>query len=157
VARAAKGHPLWVVLLVSYEFVMALSAASLVSRYGLSGLAVGLFPVAFALGLAWMLKRLRGVGVAMTATEIVVVGPLRTWRVPIDDAAEFLAEVRPGSNRQPTISSRRRSGRSVGLWIFNCNGFVWQMRRLANGLEPQAAQFNAALTEAKAERATAAS
>jgi hypothetical protein len=139
----------WLVLLVSYEFAMALTAASFVLRYGLSGTAVAAFPVAFALGPAWMLKRLRRVGVAITATEIVVVGPMRTWRVPIDDAAEFAAEVRTGGNGQPTISLRRRSGGSVGLSIFNRNGFVSQMSRLAHSLELQAAQLNAALDNAR--------
>lgn len=69
--------------------------------------------------------------------------------MPIDDVAEFVAEVRADGHGQPTISLRRRSGGSIGLWIFNRNGFIWRMMRLAQSLEPQATELNAVLLHAR--------
>jgi hypothetical protein len=92
---------------------------------------------------ARMLRRLRQMRVVIGSEGALVVGALRTWRVPLADAVEFVAEVRAGNN--PTISLRRRGASSIGLWIFNRNGFVWHMRRLAASLEPRARELNVAL------------
>jgi len=94
--------------------------------------------------------RVRRMKVSITSREVVIVGPLRTTRVPISDAQLFSAEVRPvGNNGQPMIALRRRGTEPVHIWALSRNGFVWDLRRLAAALQPLADELNERLWEAK--------
>jgi hypothetical protein len=94
--------------------------------------------------------RMRRMRVSITSSEVVIVGPLRTTRVPISDAQLFSAEVRPiGNNGQPMIALRCRGTEPVHIWALSRNGFVWDLRRLARGLQPLADELNERLWEAK--------
>ncbi|MGO9977118.1 MAG: hypothetical protein ACLP01_30810 [Solirubrobacteraceae bacterium] len=87
----------------------------------------------------------------ITPDEVIVAGPQRTWRVPLEQAEGFVAEVRPGNKGQPTVSLRRKAGRSIGIWALNRNGFIWSFifMRMVSGLQPVADDLNARLAVAK--------
>lgn len=104
-------------------------------------------PLAYSLArAAWRIPSSR---VEIGSDGVLVVGPLRTWRLPLTDVTEFRAVIAAGNNGQPTIELVSRRRRPIRLWIFNRNGFVWQMRRLAQNLEPDAGALNQALTAAR--------
>jgi len=139
----------WSANFASVALVSAAVAIELsVSRFptGLLVLPV-LAPVAYAAGrMAW---RVRSANVTIDSAGVLVAGPWRTVRVPLEDATEFRALVVPGKNGQPTIELVRRHGHPIRLWIFNRDGFVWQMQRLAENLQPDAKALNHALSEAR--------
>jgi hypothetical protein len=94
--------------------------------------------------------RIRQMSLSITSREVVIVGPLRTTRVPISEAQQFFAEVRPvGRNGQPMIALRRAGAEPVNVWALSRNGFVWNSQRLAASLHPLAGELNQWLSEAK--------
>ena len=94
-------------------------------------------------------RRIPAAGVTISPDGVVIAGPFRTWHVPLSEAETFVAEVRAGSNGQPTVSLKRRTARSIGIWALNRNGFIWQLKRLVAKLEPVANELNANLAAAK--------
>ena len=90
------------------------------------------------------------VGVSITSNEVLIIGPVRTKRVPISDAREFITDVRlTGGNGQPMICLNRYGTSPVNIWALSRNGFVWNLRRLTAGLQPLADELNQHLSEAR--------
>jgi hypothetical protein len=95
---------------------------------------------------AWISWRIVHARVVITPDHVLVAGPVRTRRVPLDEAEGFAAGIR---GNQPTITLSWRGHRSLGIWIFNRNGFMWQFKQLAQKLEPRAQELSEALADAK--------
>lgn len=91
--------------------------------------------------------RIGQTGVTISRDAVVVVGPLRTRRVLLSEAATFRAEVL--GNKQPTVGLHCVHGRVIAIWALNRNGFIWSFKRLLRELEPVAAELNERLAQAK--------
>jgi len=140
---------LWGTYLLTLALGFGGMAVALTVKFFPSG-AVGLLmfgPLAYLLArMAW---RVRAAKVVISPDGVLIVGLWRTSRVPLDDATEFKATIAPGNTGQPTIELINRSRRPIRIWIFNRNGFVWQLKSLAQSLEPDADDLNRALAAAK--------
>jgi hypothetical protein len=91
--------------------------------------------------------RIPRTGVTITSTEVVIVGPFRTWQVPLSDADHFVAGTGASGN-QPTVSLSRKTGRSIGIWALNRNGFIWNFKRIVASLQPTVETLNSSLVRA---------
>jgi hypothetical protein len=92
--------------------------------------------------------RIPRTGVTITSREVVIIGPFRTWQVPLSEADRFVAGSGASGN-QPTVSLRRKTGRSIGIWALNRNGFIWNFKRMVASLQPTAETLNSSLVRAK--------
>jgi hypothetical protein len=131
----------------------ALAVAALIATIG--GDVYALLVLVITAALAYLAglacSRVNSAGVSIGAEEVVVVGPLRTVRVPTRHADVFVAEVRPGGlgSGQPTIALRYDNSRSIGLWAFNRYASAAKFDELVAELEPRTRELNAALAQAK--------
>src|SRR5271166_1386539 len=133
---------LWWLLISVLGFGLSLAAIQ-GARQGTPALLL-LVPLAASLGclaLRTALRVLRS-GVTISGETVVVLGPVRTRRVPLAEAENFV----PGlgvAGRQPTISLRRGRQPSVGVWAPTRSGFVWGMERLGDAFQQLAAELTA--------------
>ena len=155
---------LWWLLISVLGFGLSLAAIQ-GARQGTPALLL-IVPLAASLGCLAARTALRVLrsGVTINDETVVVLGPVRTRRVPLAEAENFA----PGlgaAGRQPTISLRRGREPSVGVWAPTRSGFVWILKRLVDAfqqlaaeltakrliesLEPLAAELNANLVAAK--------
>lgn len=123
VVASANGQPLWVLTLPLYA------------------------ALAYFAGRATV--RIPSCGVQVGSTTVEIDNPLRSWQVPIEQADHFAAEVRRGNNGQPGVTLYRRGARPIGVWALNRDGFIWQMRRLADQQQATADALNQALAPRK--------
>jgi hypothetical protein len=130
--------------------LIAWTVGSVVAALVGDGPALALFVVACA-PLSWLAVYvtigLWNARLVITRDEVIIANALQTYRVQLADADRFEAL---GDRTQPHIVLRRRNGTAVGVLVFFRDGFLWNLKKVVAGLEPEAERLNAVLDAARA-------
>jgi hypothetical protein len=87
-------------------------------------------------------RRLARCGLWLSRDEILVVGPLRSWRLGVGEAVGFEPGVQGGGNGTPCPVLERTNGRPIGVWALGRDGLIASNRRFLGELRPLCEELN---------------
>jgi len=133
--------------LSAFWIAMIFDVAGKPSVYGPNGgLAVFvLFFLALAAASAGLGVRVARCGLWIDAGEIVVRGPLRTWRVAAGCAERFEPGVAGPGNGTPCPVLVRTDGKHIGVWALGSEALTFGYKRALEDLRPLCEQLDTIL------------
>jgi hypothetical protein len=87
-------------------------------------------------------RRLGRCGLWMSAEEVVVNGPLRTWTLSVGEVDRFEPGVLGARNGIPSPTLRRTDGRLIGVWALGREGLISSYRGYLEELRPLCDELN---------------
>lgn len=100
-------------------------------------------------GLGRTARRALRAGVAIAADEVVVDGPIATYRFPLARVKRFRHGLQDygARNPGPGVVVELTDGGALGVWTFGAESFAWNAERKSERWAPVAAELNDALQQ----------